>query len=257
MLLEEEAHRANQTKYEFIKSYTPKNFTSALEIELKNNDYEAVLANDSIRAEAIYNTAVYQVSLNGVKSELIDDAKVSVFLKKDFHREFQGNLEGPHIMETGNGCCLEIAVISNYECLHCYTIYDDIKLLADRYKDIAQFKFVYFSDQLLKFAKAPIAADNQNAFDAMNDFVIERVHDGILSDSLILSFAEHLGLNIKDFKEDYNSINVHKQILRNIDVLKDNFIFQTPILIINNRIYDEPNVINILKKILEDKKDEH
>lgn len=80
----------------------------------------------------------------------------------------------------------------------------------------------------------------------MNDFIFERIHDGNLNDSLIYDFANSLNLNIKKFKEDYNSIQTHNLLLNNKEHLLSNNIFSTPTLIIEGKIYDEKNILPII-----------
>ncbi len=254
LLLDKESKNNNLSRFDYVNATKLEDNDPYLKIELANNSYTNIVKTDSIKANIIYKKAVYQAKIKGLRNNILENNRISISLEKDFHRDFNKKLEGPFLYKSNTGCCVEIIIVSNYECSYCYKMHNELKELVNEYKDIAQFKFVYLSNNLLKFSKAPIAANLQNSFDEMNEFVFEKVKEGTINDSLIIDYAKKLNLNINKFVEDYNSVKIHNQMLDNNDILKDHFIYQTPTLIINNKIYDEPNVINILKNILKNKK---
>ena len=91
----------------------------------------------------------------------------------------------------------------------------------------------------------------------MNDFIFESVQNGSVSDSLIINYAEKLNLNVQDFINEYSSAELHRKMKKNIEILTEHNIYQTPTLIINNLVYDEPNVLNILIRRLENEKNKY
>src|SRR5690554_4184178 len=256
-LLSSTAKKKGISEYELINNFQMENFDTLLELELKNNNYTKVLKEDSITAKSILSTAKYQVRTKGIKSQLLNRTNIQIYLEKDFHHSINGSsLDIPQFIGTDSDN-LDVIIVSNYECTYCYAFHKDLKKLIEEYKDIANFRFVYLGNQILKFAKAPIAAHKQGAFNKMNDFIFESVQNGSVSDSLIINYAEKLNLNVQDFINEYSSAELHRKMKKNIEILTEHNIYQTPTLIINNLVYDEPNVLNILIRRLENEKNKY
>lgn len=148
----------------------------------------------------------------------------------------------------------EVVVISNYECSYCYDLHKKIKLIIEENNSTFNFKFVYFGDQILKFANAPVAAGQQRKFNEMNDFVFEKVQDGTINDSIIFEFAKELNLDLEKFRIDNFSTDTYKLLDGNRKNILANNIYSTPTLIINNMIYDEPNILDVLKRKINERK---
>jgi protein-disulfide isomerase len=252
-LIEEEAKKKNISSYEFIIGFNSSKVDSFIQIELKRNNYNQIVNIDSSQAYSIYKTAEYQVKKTILGKKLIKKKNVEVFLEKEFHQSFSGELSSSYLLSPKNKVDKEVVVISNYECSHCYDFHKKMKSIIEENNSGYNFKFVYFGDQILKFANAPVAAGKQNKFNEMNDFVFEKVQDGTVSDSIIFEFAKELHLDIEKFKEDYFSANTYKILDGNKKIIISNNIYSTPTLVIDNKIYDEPNILDILKRKIHEK----
>lgn len=178
---------------------------------------------------------------------------LKIFLEKEFHQSFTGEVYGSYLMPPKENADGEVIVISNYECSHCYDFHKKIKLIIEENNSTFNFKFVYFGDQILKFANAPVAAGQQSKFNEMNDFVFKKVQDGTISDSLIFEFAKEVNLDLEKFRTDYFSADTYKILDGNRKTIISN-IYSTPTLIINNMIYDEPNILDVLKRKINERK---
>ncbi|MEX1190754.1 MAG: thioredoxin domain-containing protein [Brumimicrobium sp.] len=247
-LIKEEAKKNSMSSYDLIKEFSSSKADSLIQIELKRNNYDQIVNIDSSQARGIYKTAEYQVKKTMLGKNLIKKKNIEVFLEKEFHKSFLGELSSSYLLSPSNDEDKEVVIISNYECPHCYSFHKKLMRLIRKSNFDLNFKFVYFSDRILKFANAPIAAGVQNKFNEMNDFVFEMVQDGTISDSIIFEFASELNLDIEKFKRDYFSADTYNVLDGNRKIIMSNNIYSTPTLIINNKIYDEPNILDILKR---------
>ncbi|PKR79563.1 hypothetical protein CW751_14530 [Brumimicrobium salinarum] len=253
-LIEAEAKKKNISSYEFINSFHSSIADSLIQIELKRKNYNQIVNIDSSEAHGIYKTTEYHVKKTILGEKLINSKSFEIFLEKEFHQSFTGEVYGSYLIPPKENVDGEIVVLSNYECSYCYNFHKKIKSLIEENNNNFNFKFVYFGDQILKFANAPVAAGQQSKFNEMNDFVFKKVQDGNISDSLIFEFAKELNLDLKKFRTDYFSADTYKILDENRKTIISNNIYSTPTLIIDNMIYDEPNILDILKRKINERK---
>lgn len=254
IIIEKEALIKNISAYELIKSFSSPTVDSFIEIELKRNNYNQIVNIDSFQANSIYKTAEYRVKKAVLGEKMINRKSVEIFLQKEFHQSFSGELYSSYLLPPNDNVDKNIVVISNYECIYCYDFHKKMKPVIEKNNEGLNFKFVYFGDQILKFANAPIAAGEQNKFNEMNDFVFEKIQDGTINDSIIFEFSKELNLNLEKFKRDYFSTETYKKLETNREIIRLNNIHSTPTLIIENKIYDEINLLDILKRKINEEK---
>ncbi|MFZ5391392.1 MAG: DsbA family protein [Patescibacteria group bacterium] len=146
-----------------------------------------------------------------------------------------------------------IVEFGDFECPYCRQSYSIIKQLLAKYPD--GLRFIYrdypvssIHSQALPAAQAANCAKQQNKFWQYHDKLFDRQNE--LGDSLYLSLASELGLNISDFKSCLNDPKIVKEIEEDLSVGVDAGIQGTPAWFINNRKVEGSLPLEVWEKLI-------
>lgn len=149
----------------------------------------------------------------------------------------------------------------DFQCPTCGSYYPLVKQVAEQYKDQVNFVFRHFPiisshPNAFAAARAAEAASNQGKFWEMHDKLFETQQawgqTAANQQSLFESYAEELGLNMEQFKQDYASQAVADRINRDVSSAKQFGISGTPTFILNGEKIQNPADVEAFSKLLND-----
>lgn len=142
-----------------------------------------------------------------------------------------------------------VYIISDFDCPHCKVIEPKIEKLINSYSDSFNFRYVFFSDFISSKALAINAVSRQINIKELYSSLFEL--ESSINDSILFDIVENQGIDMNQFKKDYNSSENLKEFLQTKKYLIDHEIYSTPTFVINNTILDDEFAIYQLKNILE------
>ncbi|MGM0597458.1 MAG: DsbA family protein [Myxococcota bacterium] len=132
-----------------------------------------------------------------------------------------------------------ISVYSDFQCPYCSKILPKIEKIAKKDKNIAlcfkNFPTMAHGDNSVSSSSAAVAASLQGKFWKMHDILYENRKNQ--SRSSILGFARKIGLNIKKFKEDWNSRKVRRIVAKEKQEGLKYKVKGTPTIFLNGKKY--------------------
>lgn len=149
----------------------------------------------------------------------------------------------------------------DFQCPSCGQYYPILKSLEETYKDQVSFVFRHFPLRSIHpnaqaAALAAEAAGKQGKFFEMHDklFETQNVWGQVATNqqSLFEGYAQELGLNIEQFKNDYKSSDTANRINRDISSGSQFNISGTPTFILNGEKIESPAGLDEFKKVLDD-----
>jgi len=153
-----------------------------------------------------------------------------------------------HVMGAGNKG-VTIVEYGDYQCPSCGAYYAPLKQAVAKYGDDITFQFRNFPltqihPNAMAGHRAAEAADKQGKFWDMHDMLYERQQSWTTANNvaqIMEDYATELGLNIDQFKSDYQSSAVNSSINADIAAGGDLKITGTPTFIINGVKIENPS----------------
>lgn len=154
-----------------------------------------------------------------------------------------------HTQGAGNKK-VTIVEYADFECPSCALYFPVIKQVKEKYGDDITFQFRHFPlTQIHKNAmathRAAEAASKQGKFWEMHDILFERQQSWKDSNNIaqiMEDYAAELGLNVEQFKTDYQSSEVNAVINADIASGNDQKVSGTPTFFINGEKVDNQNI---------------
>lgn len=149
----------------------------------------------------------------------------------------------------------------DFQCPTCGSYYPVVKQVAEQYKDQVNFVFRHFPiisshPNAFAAARAAEAASKQDKFWEMHDRLFETQSSwgqtAANQQSLFESYAEELGLNMEQFKQDYVSQAASDRINRDVSSAKQFGVNGTPTFILNGEKIKNPGDAEAFGKLLDD-----
>jgi protein-disulfide isomerase len=149
----------------------------------------------------------------------------------------------------------------DFQCPSCASYYAIIKEVKDKYKDDITFQFKHFPltqihNNAMAAHRAAEASGKQNKFWEMHDLLYERqtiwgTNQNVVQ--IMEDYATELGLNVEQFKSDYQSSSVNDIINSDISSGNSFQITGTPSFLLNGEKIDNPEQsIDAFSKIIDE-----
>ncbi len=149
----------------------------------------------------------------------------------------------------------------DFQCPSCAAYFPILKDIKDKYGDDIAFQFRHFPltqihPNAMAAHRAAEAASKQNKFWEMHDLLYERQQAWARSNNaaqIMEDYATELGLNVDQFKADYQSSGVNSVI--NADIAAGNSlkIKGTPTFVLNGEVIESPEPsIDAFSKIIDE-----
>ncbi|MBC7487064.1 MAG: thioredoxin domain-containing protein [Cytophagaceae bacterium] len=151
---------------------------------------------------------------------------------------------------------IELVEYGDYQCPHCGRAYHIIKQIQEALGDKLKFIFRNFPltnihTDAMNAAVAAEAAGKQGKFWEMHDMIYE--HQDSLSESYLFSYAQDLGLNVKQFQNDMVSAEILSKMEDDFESGIRSGVNGTPSFFINGEKYsnnwDYEPLLNHLKSL--------
>ena len=151
---------------------------------------------------------------------------------------------------------IELVEYGDYECPHCGRAYPIIKRIQKKLGN--QLKFVFRNFPLSEIhhhavnaAVATEAAAQQDKFWEMHDIIYE--HQNRLEDSDLISYAQHIGLDVEKFEADFDKQETQQKVDDDFESGVRSGVNGTPSFFINGEKYDdswdEATLLNYLQSL--------
>lgn len=152
-----------------------------------------------------------------------------------------------------------LAEYSDFQCPACAYFFPMVEKLKEEYGDRLAVDYNYFplnSHQYAALAaRAAEAAKNQGQFDAMHDLLFENQKSWSNSgnpQSVFLGYAEELGLDMQQFREDLNAAETQKAVMEQKQEGINRGVNSTPTFYVNGEeIQQLPRTYDQFKAIIE------
>ncbi len=142
---------------------------------------------------------------------------------------------------------------SDFQCPYCAAAVPQIDAVLKTYPKQVKLIFKQYPlqthSQAALAASAAIAAQKQGKFWQMHDAMFANRDN--LSRPNLLSLAQKIGLNMKQFESDLNSTEVRETVIRDVQDGDNAGVQGTPTLFINGQRYNGPIELATLKPLLE------
>ena len=136
---------------------------------------------------------------------------------------------------------VELVEYGDYQCPHCGRAYTVIKRIQQQLGN--QLKFIFRNFPLAEShpnatnaAIATEAASKQNKFWEMHDIIFENQEN--LVDEDLINYAERIGLNVKQFKDDFDKQEIQQKVEDDFESGVRSGVNGTPSFFINGEKYD-------------------
>lgn len=140
-----------------------------------------------------------------------------------------------------------IVEFSDFQCPACASYSPILKALVQDFPDDLRLVYKHFPLQSIhimanKSAQAAEAAGLQGKFWEMHDKLFENQSDWQNGDEdLFFSYAEEIGLNIEQFRDDYTSAEIKDRISDSFNYALDLGLNYTPTFYVNGELISNPN----------------
>ncbi len=153
-----------------------------------------------------------------------------------------------HTLGAGNKN-VTLVEYGDFQCPSCAAYFPILKEVKEKYGDDITFQFRHFPltqihPNAMVAHRAAEAASKQNKFWEMHDVLYERQQAWASSNNanqIVEDYAAELGLNIDQFKADYQSSDVNGVINADIAAGNANKVSGTPTFILNGEKIDSPD----------------
>ncbi len=179
--------------------------------------------------------------------ELKSKSKIEILLTPKYYRTV--NLDSIYSYNISNGGNITVFIISDFNCPSCQNIEKKLLSTINKYRDQVSFKFVYYSKYVDETILACHAAMEQNKFFDMYKLVFENIRN-LKSESDYQLLAQDLNLNLNAFNNDFSNTEIIKLHSLNSEKLDKLGIFSTPTFVVNNKLVDYKNSIEILEQVI-------
>lgn len=156
-----------------------------------------------------------------------------------------------HIQGSENAI-IELIEYGDYQCPYCGEFYYVVKALQQHFGDNLKFVFRNFPLEMhqdaLHAAIASEVAAQYNQFWPMHDTLYE--HQNALSDPHLLTYAQQLGIDKKQFESDFTHEKFTKKIDNDIESGLRSGVNGTPSIYINGQKYDGDYEFDVLRDYL-------
>jgi len=202
--------------------------------------------------------AVIVASIRAGKSEkqALADAEASRFAHPPEHKLLEDPIPVPTegAPETGpKDAPITLVEFSDFQCPYCALATPQLKAVLEAYPKQVKLIFKEFPLEIHSRAAfaalAAVAAQRQGKFWPMHDALFASRTD--LYRPRILALASALGLDMRRFESDLNSMEVRKAVQRDLEDGMNIGVMSTPTLFIDGRHYNGPITLQALKPILE------
>lgn len=148
---------------------------------------------------------------------------------------------------------------SDFECPACASYYPFIKQLADDFPDDLKIVYRHFPltsihRYALPAARAAEAAGNQGKFWEMHDKLFENQRSwerNSQADEIFEAYAGELGLNLEQFRKDYNDGSTKSKVQSDARLGQQNNVTGTPSFFLNGRKISNPRGYTELKQLIQ------
>lgn len=150
---------------------------------------------------------------------------------------------------------MTIVEFADFNCSHCLSAYDDLKLFVNENKNDVKLIYRYFpiTDDLTS-ELAATCANEQGKFWEMHDKLFE--NQRILSESAFMRFAKELGLDIDKFQTCYSSKKYESTIYSDVNLALRAGVNGTPTFFVNGYLFQGVITKQIWEQLLQGVKNE-
>lgn len=248
-VIELQAHKLKVSKDELLKTKVDTNSTLSL------GEYHKYILQHGSNSKNIDTTKVVRYLHAHNKQKQIDYFADSLLLETDIKvslklsRYDEVKLNDLEYHELSKGKEIIVYIISDYNCTACQNANKRISKIINKYRQIVNFRFVYFSEYIDKKALVAEAAGNQDKFIEIHNFLFN--HPTLKADELPLTdFAIENRLSIDKLQEDiYNPLTI-KNLLLNKDKILAQKIFVTPSFVVNNKLVNDEFSLYTLENLI-------
>ncbi|MFO7761449.1 MAG: DsbA family protein [Thermodesulfobacteriota bacterium] len=169
-----------------------------------------------------------KIFLSSVKTGMIKEIKYSFIAEIDTEGSpFLGTTDAP----------VSIVLFSDFQCPYCSRLHSLLEKLVEENQGKVKVVYKHFPLRTHKKAKfaalAAIAAHNQGKFWTYHDKLFQ--NSSSLNPATFKKIAEELNLDLKQFKEDYQSLETRKKVEQDIKSGHEAGVRGTPTLFVNGR----------------------
>ncbi len=247
-LIKKECEKHNMDYEGFYQEYILKRIKIPDEEIVKFLNDNPSLSNDFVKAQEYLR----HIKMENIKRSFVDSVSqyyiVEKFLRPDYFQRINAQKVFGFNLSEINENRMNVFIISNPHCPACNDVFEDFRLILDKYKHKVNFKFVYldsyFNDDAIIFAEA----NKQGKFARL----YKRIHenpDALDSISVLFDLAKKSGINMSELENGFNNTDINK-LLKTRDFLFENKIFETPVFIVNNLVLKEPDAIYYLENVI-------
>jgi|GEM_PF-5375654 len=152
------------------------------------------------------------------------------------------NLKDLEIQKKGNPHSrVNIILIADYDCEGCWMAKPIVNHLFDKYSNYIEFGYCNYGSYSLPALAAEISKD-YDMFWEMHDYLFNEFSQK--DTASILSFAMKLGIDKYEFRNKLSEKRYKSTLMRNAEIIQKNKIVATPTLVINNKVFNAPFLLN-------------
>ncbi len=148
---------------------------------------------------------------------------------------------------------ITIVEFSDFQCPYCAGVVEQVRQILRAYPSQIKLIFKQFPLEIhpqAEFAAAAaVAANHQGKFWPLHDAMFAHQED--LSRKSILAMAQSVGLDMKRFNEDVDSVETRETIQRDVQDGNDANVEGTPTFFINGQKYNGAVALNAIKPVLD------
>jgi protein-disulfide isomerase len=190
-----------------------------------------------------------EVSASGDQLFLLEpDRKQLQIISLTYPKEI--NITGSPFLGMPNAP-VTIVVFSDFQCPYCSKLAELLPQVLDLYPERVKIVYKNFPLSIHKFAasaaRAAMAAANQGKFWPYHDLLFTNARS--LTDNELLTFAKQLGLNLPKFSADLSSVEVSREIARDIRDGQKADVGGTPTVFINGLLLKDRSLAGFQRMI--------
>jgi protein-disulfide isomerase len=190
------------------------------------------------------------------EKEALADAEASRFAHAPEHKILEDPIEVPTAgaPEIGpNDAAITLVEFSDFQCPYCTLATPQLQAVLKAYPTQVRLFFKQFPldihSQAALAAAAAVAAQKQGKFWPMHDALFASHTD--LRRPTILALASAIGLDVKRFEADLDSVEIRKAVARDVEDGSSIGVMSTPTIFIDGQHYNGEIKLATLKPILD------
>lgn len=168
--------------------------------------------------------------------------------------------EGSTNFEGNPDAKVQLVEFGDYQCPACYAYYPVVKQAVDKYQDKILFQFrnfplVQIHPNAMAAARAAEAAALQGKFWQMHDMLYQNQNNWSSSQSaasIFESYAQQLGLDMNQYKQDVNSAQVLATINADVKAAQALGATGTPVFVLNGKKIESPGDLAGFSKVIDE-----